>query len=74
MSNKKTAGIPADRQVPKLLLTYDEAAWSTGISKAKLYKLTSEGKIPVVRIGGNTLLRPQDLEQFAENNLMVKNQ
>ena len=68
------AQLPSDRQLPKLLLTYEEAAWSTGMSRSKLERLVSEGRIPVVVIGGNTLLRPNDLGEFAAQHLVRKNQ
>ena len=71
---RKRAPILSDRIVPKILLTYDEAAWSIGISKSKLYAMVSQGKIPVVIIGGNTLFRPQDLEELAKKNWTLKNQ
>ena len=62
-----------DFQVPKILLTYEEAAWSLGISKSKLYTMVSRGQIPVSAIGGNTLFRPKDLETLAEKNIIIKN-
>ena len=72
--NRKDPVQASDRQIPKLLLTYEEAAWSTGLSKSTLERPVSEGRIPVVVIGGNTRLRPQDLEEFAEKHLRLKNQ
>lgn len=74
IQNDKNLQLPSDRQLPKVYLTYKEAAWSTGLSIAKLYRLVSEGRIPVVKIGGNTLLRPKDLEAFGEKHLVLKNQ
>ena len=41
-----------ERRVPKTLLTVDEAAWSLGISRSKLYKFIALEEIPVVKIGG----------------------
>jgi excisionase family DNA binding protein len=58
--------------IPKVALSYDEAAYSIGISKAKLYRLVSEGRLPCVKIDGNTVLRPMDLEKFVEANVMTR--
>ncbi len=61
-------------QCPKVCLDYDEAAWSLGISKSKLYRLVSEGRLPCVVIEGNTVLRLDDLEKFAAKHTIVKGQ
>ena len=58
--------------IPKVALSYDEAAYSLGISRSKLYRLVSEGRLPCVRIDGNTVLRPQDLENLVEANVTMK--
>ena len=72
-SRRDSTTVVDDRLVPKLLLTYDEASWSLGISKSKLYAMVSKGEIPVVSIGGNTLFRPQDLQALADRNVGVRN-
>ena len=72
--NRKDQVKNSDRQIPKILLTYEEAAYSLGFSQSKLEKLVSEGKIPVVVIGGNTRFRTQELEALAEENIYLKNQ
>ena len=61
-------------QCPKVCLDYDEAAWSMGISKSKLYRLVSKGRLPCVVIDGNTVLRPDDLEKFAAKHTITKGQ
>ncbi len=69
---KKTEKL--DLQCPKVCLDYDEAAWSLGISKSKLYRLVSEGRLPCVSIDGNTVLRLEDLEKFAAKHTILKGQ
>ena len=59
---------------PKVCLDYDEAAWCLGISKSKLYRLVSEGRLPCVVIDGNTVLRLDDLEKFAVKHTITKGQ
>ena len=61
-----------DLQCPKVCLDYDEAAWSLGISKSKLYRLVSEGRLPCVVIDGNTVLRLEDLEKFVTKHVTVR--
>ena len=58
--------------IPKVALSYEEAAWSLGISKSKLYRLVSEGRLPCVTIDGNTVLGPEDLHEFVTKNVTVK--
>jgi excisionase family DNA binding protein len=55
-----------DRVVPKILLNYEEAAWSLGISKKGLYNLVSRERIPTVKVGGKVCFSPRDLEDFAD--------
>ena len=59
-NRKKTEKL--DLQYPKVCLDYDEAVWSLGISKSKLCRLVSEGRLLCVSINGNTVLRLEDLE------------
>jgi excisionase family DNA binding protein len=63
---------PAGGFVPKVALSYEEAAWSLGISRLKLYRLVSEGRLPCVTIDGNTVLGPSDLKRFVEQNIKLK--
>ena len=60
--------------IPKVLLTYREAAQCTGLSVATLESLVSQGKIPVVKIGKSARFRLEDLREFAQQNLVRKNQ
>ena len=47
---------------------------SLGISKSKLYRLVSEGRLPCVKIDGNTVLRLDVLEKFAAKHTITKGQ
>ena len=67
-------GGPHGAVIPKVALSYEEAAWSLGISKSKLYRLVSEGRLPCVVIDGNTVLRLEDLHTFVTKNIIVKGQ
>jgi excisionase family DNA binding protein len=60
--------------IPKILLTYQEASQSTGLSVATLESLVSQGKLPVVKIGKSARFRLEDLRSFAEKHLVRKNQ
>jgi len=71
-SNKKRP--PPGGMVPKVALSYEEAAWSLGISRSKLYRLVSEGRLPCVEIDGNTLLLLEDLERFVAAHKMLRGQ
>ena len=57
-----------ERRVPKTLLTVDEATWSLGISRSKLYELIALEEIPVVKVGNNTRFLPDDLQAFAHRH------
>ena len=60
--------------IPKILLTYKEVAQCTGLSVATLESLVSQGRLPVVKIGKSVRFRLMDLREFAEQNLIRKNQ
>ena len=64
--------LPPGAVVPKVALSYEEAAWSLGISRSKLYRLVSEGRLPCVVIDGNTVLRPEDLRKFVSAHVAVR--
>ena len=66
--------LPADRQVPKVGLTVEEAAWSLGVSETKIYRMMSEGKLPVCKVGGNSLVDPEDLRVLLRKCKMLRNQ
>lgn len=63
---------PPGAVLPKVALSYEEAAWSLGISRSKLYRLVSEGRLACVQIDGNTVLRPADLAKFVDANAKVR--
>ena len=63
---------PGAAPLQKVAYSMEEAAWSLGVSRAKLYRLVSEGRLPCVKIDGNTLIRPKDLEALTDNNLQVR--
>lgn len=60
---------PAVHDLPKMLFTWKEAAWVSSISVRTLQRYVREGKLRVTRIGGNTRIRRQELDQLAEDNL-----
>ena len=70
-TKKKQESLPG-AVIPKVALSYEEAAYSLGISRSKLYRLVSEGRLPCVAIDGNTVLRPCDLEKFVAANVVMK--
>jgi excisionase family DNA binding protein len=56
---------------PRLLITAREAAEALGISPRTLWALTApRGSLAAVRIGRRVFYRPQDLEQFVNNQLV----
>ena len=64
--------LPPGAVVPKVALSYEEAAWSLGISRSKLYRLVSEGRLKCVEIGGNTVLRLADLQKFIDARVKIR--
>jgi excisionase family DNA binding protein len=52
------------REIPKGLLTVDEAAQRLGISKHSLRGWVSRRQIPYVKIGRRTLFNPTDLDNL----------
>lgn len=46
------------------LLTREEAARALRVSKVQLWRITTEGRLPVVRIGRRALFRASDIESL----------
>ena len=66
-------GHNTDRQIPKICLTYTEAAWSLGISERNLWAMISRGQLPVVELGGKVLFDPDDLYELKRKHKTVRN-
>lgn len=64
----------AERIVPQILLTIPEAAMAIGVSESKFYTMMRKGEIPVVELNGSTKIRPADLENLADANVVVRGQ
>ena len=64
----------ADRLVPKICLTYKEAAWSLGICERNLRTIVSRGQIPIVELGGKVLFDPDDLTALKRRHKTIRNQ
>lgn len=59
--------------IPKLLMTYREAAWSMGVCERTLRTMVSRGQIPIVRLGGKVLFDPDDLDALKRSHKTVRN-
>ena len=70
---KDRTGHDTDRQLPKICLTYKEAAWSLGISERNLRVMVSRGQIPIVELGGKVLFDPSDLHDLKQKHKTVRN-
>jgi len=58
----------ADKNIELLpyALGVDDAALYGGFSRALLYKKVKDKSLPIVKIGGRTLIRRADLEAFID--------
>lgn len=54
----------------KIAYSVREASGLIGIGKTKLYEMIKSSEVPVVRIGGRTLVRHCDLEVLLERYLI----
>lgn len=52
------------KEKEKLAYTIPEIAKLTGLSVSYLYRLSSEGKLPVCKIGTRCLITPEDLHNW----------
>jgi excisionase family DNA binding protein len=52
--------------------TFDEALEITGLSKSKLYKLTSSNEIPCKRYGNKLIFSRKELADWVEENTIDK--
>jgi len=54
---------------PPLVVAIPEAARRLGIGRSTVWALIARGSLPVVRIGGRTLVRVNDLDAFVERSV-----
>jgi len=47
--------------MPKLLMSYEEATWSMGVSERTLRNMINDGRLPAVKFGKRTLFYVEDL-------------
>jgi excisionase family DNA binding protein len=57
--------MPKHHNLPKLLVSVDEAAEMLSIGRTRLYELMNDGTLPYVHVGASRRLRTTDLEAFA---------
>jgi excisionase family DNA binding protein len=53
----------------KLAYTIPEAAAACGLGRTTIYELIKRGELPLVKVGGRSLVRRQDLEAMLERKL-----
>ena len=52
----------------KRLLTIEEVAEVLKVSKATVYRLVSEGELPVIRFRGSVRIGPDSLHRFLQDH------
>jgi excisionase family DNA binding protein len=52
----------------KRLFSIDEAATYIGISRVSIYRAANRGDIPLVKLGGRTLVEVSDLDAYIANH------
>jgi excisionase family DNA binding protein len=57
------------RKAPKLAWAIEEAAQSTGVSKAYLRKIIAAGELKTTRAGRRVLIRDSDLREWLDRNV-----
>jgi excisionase family DNA binding protein len=50
------------------LLSVSQVSAALGVSRPSLYRLTSAGELPVVKIGDRSLFRPRDVEALIDRS------
>tara|TARA_R110000751_G_scaffold217490_2_gene320519 strand:+ start:587 stop:913 length:327 start_codon:yes stop_codon:yes gene_type:complete len=63
-------GIRLPRQLlPKLMYTWREASWVSGLGVRMLQRMAREGTLNIVRIGSSVRVRHVDIEELAKTHL-----
>ena len=55
-----------------ILLKAEEVAELLSVSRSFAYALMQSGQLPTVQIGRSVRVRPEDLEEFIQLNLIVR--
>lgn len=67
LSKPTPAPIPLDRRpVPRVSLSVQEAAESSGLSKSTLYNCMKDGTLRFIKVGARRLIAVSELEAFLE--------
>lgn len=54
------------------LLSIPEAAHQIGVSRAGIYRAVNRGALALVKIGGRTLIHPDDLQALVTSSRFTK--
>ena len=60
-----------DSELSALAHSIPNAAARIGLSRSRLYELIGGGEIPVIKIGGRTLIGDDDLRVFLDRHRIV---
>ncbi|GJM15559.1 MAG: hypothetical protein DHS20C13_08860 [Thermodesulfobacteriota bacterium] len=53
----------------KIAYTISEAAQATGLSKAYLYKLSSQSKLPISKVGSRVIILESELLKYLQSKI-----
>lgn len=61
-----------EAELSALAYSIPNAAARIGISRSNLYELIRVGEIPIIKVGGRSLVGDQDLRAFLERHRVVR--
>lgn len=56
-------------ELPPIVISVNRAARRMGLGPTKTWEMIRDGELPVVRLGGRTLVRIADIDALLERNL-----
>ena len=72
-NENRIAEAQAARQVPKIALSIEEAAWSLGVDRSTIDRMMSDGELPYTRIRSKPVIDRDDLTTLVKGNKVLRN-
>jgi excisionase family DNA binding protein len=69
----RIAEVHAARQLPKIGMSIEEAAWSLGVDRSTIDRLLCDGELPYTRVRSKPVIDPDDLTTMMKRHKVRRN-
>ncbi len=72
-NENRIAEVQAARQLPKIGMSIEEAAWSLGVDRSTIDRLLCDGELPYTRVRSKPVIDPDDLTAMMKRHKVRRN-